>query len=57
MTLRELRREIDDHRPGWIGRTSRRIDRILEGPATDAPLVLWSAFFAVLICLAGWLDR
>ena len=40
MTLRELRREIDDHRPGWIGRTSRRIDAILAElhPAPLPPL-------------------
>lgn len=57
MRLSELRSELDERRPGWVQRSSRRIDRILEGPATDAPLVLWSAFFAVLICLAGWLDR
>ena len=45
MRLSELRSELDERRPGWIRRSSRRIDRILEGPATDAPLVLWSAFF------------
>jgi len=56
-TFRELQKEINERKPGWVRRSSRRIDRILEGPATDAPLVLWSAFFAVLICLAGWLDR
>ena len=56
-TLHGLRNELNERKPGWVRRSSRRIDAILAGPATDAPLVLWSAFFAVLICLAGWLDR
>lgn len=57
MRLSELQRDIDERKPGWVRRSSRRIDAILAGPENDAPLVLWSAFFAVLICLAGWLDR
>ncbi len=56
MRLSELRSELDERRPGWVQRSSRRIDRILEGPENDAPLVLWSVFFLVLVCLAWWLD-
>jgi len=56
MRLSELRSELDERRPGWVQRSSRRIDRILEGPENDFPLVLWSAFFLVLVCLAWWLD-
>ena len=56
MRLSELRSELDERRPGWVQRSSRRIDRILEGPENDAPLVLWSVFFLALVCLAWWLD-
>ena len=56
MTLRELRREIDDHHPGWIGRTSRRIDDILAGPDTDGYLALWCWLMLLLVCVVGWLD-
>ena len=57
MRLSELRSELDERRPGWVQRSSRRIDRILEGPENDFPLVFWSVFMVALICLAGWLDR
>lgn len=57
MRLSELRSELDERRPGWIRRSSRRIDDILAGPENDFPLVFWSVFMVALICTAGWLDR
>ena len=57
MRLTALRNEISGRKPGWVRRSSRRIDDILAGPDNDAPLALWSVFFLVLVCLAGWLDR
>lgn len=56
MTLRELRREIDDHRPGWIGRTSRRVDDLLAGPKTPVPLAMWLGLWMLMLICAGWLD-
>ena len=56
MTLRELRREIDDHRPGWIGRTSRRVDELLAGPKTPVPLAMWLGLWMLMLLCAGWLD-
>lgn len=56
MTLRELRREIDDHRPGWIGRTSRRVDELLEGPKTPVPLAMWLGLWMLAFLFAGWFD-
>jgi len=55
-TFRELQKEINERKPGWVRRSSRRIDRILEGPATDAPLVLWCWLMLLLVCVVGWLD-
>ena len=57
MRLSELQRDIDERKPGWGKRSSRRIDRILAGPENDVPLVFWSVFLVALICAAGWLDR
>jgi hypothetical protein len=56
MTLRELRREIDDHRPGWIGRTSRRVDEFLAGPQTPVPLAMWLGLWMLAFLFAGWFD-
>jgi len=56
MTLRELRREIDDRRPGWIGRTSRRVDEFLAGPQTPVPLAMWLGLWMLMLLCAGWLD-
>lgn len=56
MTLRELRREIDDHRSGWIGRTSRRVDDLLAGPKTPVPLAMWLGLWMLMLLCAGWLD-
>ena len=56
MTLRELRREIDDHRPGWIGRTSRRVDDLLAGPKTPVPLAMSLGLWMLMLLCAGWLD-
>ena len=56
MTLRDLQNEIDDRRPGWIHRTSRRVDELLAGPDTDGYLALWCGLMLLLVCVVGWLD-
>jgi hypothetical protein len=56
MTLRELRREIDDHRPGWIRRTSCGVDELLAGPKTTVPLAMWLGLWMLAFLFAGWFD-
>ena len=55
-TFRELQKEINERKPGWVQRSSRRIDRILEGPDTDGYLALWCGLMLLLVCVVGWLD-
>jgi len=56
MTLFELQNEISDRRPGWIGRTSRRVDELLAGPKTPVPLAMWLGLWMLMLLCAGWLD-
>jgi len=56
MTLFELQNEISDRRPGWIGRTSRRVDELLAGPRTPIPLAVWLGLWMLMFLFAGWFD-
>jgi len=56
MTLRDLQNEIDDRRPGWIHRTSRRVDELLAGPQTPIPLAVWLGLWVLVFLFAGHLD-
>ena len=55
-TFRELQKEINERKPGWVQRSSRRIDDILAGPDTDGYLALWCWLMLLLVCVVGWLD-
>ena len=56
MRLSELRSELDERRPGWIHRTSRRVDDLLAGPKTPVPLAMWLGLWMLMLLCAGWLD-
>lgn len=56
MRLTALRNEINGRKPGWVRRSSRRIDDILAGPDTDGYLALWCWLMLLLVCVVGWLD-
>ena len=55
-TFRELQKEINERKPGWVRRSSRRIDDILAGPEDDVLLALWCGLILLLVCVVGWLD-
>lgn len=56
MRLTALRNEINGRKPGWVRRSSRRIDDILAGPEDDVLLALWCGLMLLVVCVAGWLD-
>lgn len=56
MRLSALRNEINGRKPGWVRRSSRRIDAILAGPEDDVLLALWCGLMLLLVCVVGWLD-
>ena len=56
MKISELRNEINGRKPGWVRRSSRRIDDILAGPENDVLLALWCGLMVLVVCVAGWLD-
>ncbi len=56
MRLSELRSELDERRPGWVQRSSRRVDELLEGPKTPVPLAMWLGLWMLAFLFAGWFD-
>ena len=55
-TFRELQKEINERKPGWVQRSSRRVDELLAGPRTPIPLAVWLGLWMLAFLFAGWFD-